>query len=185
MSATRVNLGCGNDLREGYINVDSSPAVNPDKVWNLEETPLPFEDDSIDEIVANHVMEHIHNFIPLMHDIHRCCKPNATIRIRTPFYASWGQFNDPTHVRFFTPFTFNYFNAWTNYAHEVGTGEAMFVARTVKLNFAVGRAKVLSWVFNPLINLHHAFYCRFLAWIIPASEIQYELEVRKGGSAGQ
>ena len=101
MSETRINLGCGNDIREGYINVDSSPKVNPDEVWNLEEMPLPFANDSADEIVANHVLEHIQNFIPLMHDLHRVCRSGARIHIRTPFYASWGQFNDPTHVRFF------------------------------------------------------------------------------------
>ena len=179
MNAVRLNLGCGNDLRDGYINVDAYADVNPDTVWDLEQTPLPFDDNSVDEIVANHILEHIHNFIPLMHDLHRLCKPDATIRIRTPFYAAWGQFNDPTHVRFFTPFTFNYFNEWKNYSHEVGAGKGMFRIAAVRINYAVGRAKILNWIFNPLINLHHAFYCRFFAWILPASEMQYELEVLK------
>lgn len=182
MSEVRVNLGCGNDLRDGYINVDASAAVNPDKVWNLEETPLPFDDNSVDEILANHVMEHIHNFIPLMHDIHRICKPGARIHIKTPFYASWGQFNDPTHVRFFSPFTFNYFNTWTNYSHEVSADKVAFEPAKIRLNYAVGRAKILNWIFNPIVNLHHAFYCRFFAWILPASEIQYELVVQKDSS---
>jgi len=30
---------------------------------------LPFKDNSVDEILAYHVLEHIHNFIPLMHDL--------------------------------------------------------------------------------------------------------------------
>ena len=184
MNETRINLGCGNDLREGYVNVDSSATVNPDKVWDLEKTPLPFADDSFDEVVANHVLEHIHNFIPLMHDIHRICKSDASIRIRTPFYASWGQFNDPTHVRFFSPFTFNYFNSWKNFSHEVAARDVMFEAHSIRLNYAVGRARILNRLFNPLINLHHAFYCRFLAWIFPASEIQFHLIVRKSRSAG-
>ncbi|GIU68440.1 MAG: hypothetical protein KatS3mg093_327 [Candidatus Parcubacteria bacterium] len=175
----KLNLGCGNDKREGYINIDSSKEVNPDKVWNLEKTPLPFKTNSIDEILAFHVLEHINNFIPLMHDLHRICKPNSIIKIKTPFYSSWGQFNDPTHVRFFSPFTFNYFNKWKTYSHQVKAKKEMFRVKKVKLNFGIGRAKILNWFFNPIINLNHEFYCRFFAWILPASEIEYVLEVIK------
>jgi SAM-dependent methyltransferase len=174
----KLHLGCGNDKLAGYINLDLSPDVKPDKVWNLEKTPLPFEDDSVDEIVANHVLEHIHNFIPLMHDLRRICRKAAKIKIKVPFYSSWGQFNDPTHVRFFSPFTFNYFTQG-NCSHEVNCKDDMFKINKVKINFAVGRAKKLNWVMNPIINFNHAFYGRFLAWIIPSSEIEFELEVLK------
>jgi len=179
MQPIKLHLGCGNDYKEGFINVDGSADVKPDKVWNLEQSPLPFESDSVEEIVANHVLEHVHNFVPLMHDLHRICRANARIHIKTPFYSAWGQFNDPTHVRFFTPFTFNYFNTWGNYAHQVKSSKQMFDVERVKINFAIGRAKPLNWIFNPILNLHHAFYCRFFAWTIPASEIQYELRVIK------
>jgi len=175
----KLHLGCGNDYRQGYVNLDSSPEVGPDFVWNLENTPLPFEDNSIDEVLANHVLEHIHNFIPLMHELHRISKKKAIIKIRTPFFAAWGQYNDPTHVRFFSPFTFNYFNKWKNYSHQVGANTTMFVPKKIKINFGIGRAKILNWFMNPLINLNHELYCRFFAWILPASEMEYELVVMK------
>lgn len=178
----KLNLGCGNDYKKGYVNVDSSKDVKPDKVWNLEKTPLPFKDNSVDEILAFHVLEHINNFLPLIHEFHRICKQGARIKIKTPFYAAWGQFNDPTHVRFFSPFTFNYFNKWKNYSHQVGaTGKKkdMFKMHMVKINFAIGRASILNWIINPIINLNHELYCRFFAWILPASEMKYELEVVK------
>lgn len=175
----KINLGCGKDKRKGYVNVDSSSLVKPDKVWNLEKTPLPFKDNSVDEVLAHHVLEHINNLIPLMHDLRRICKKGAKIKIKTPFYSAWGQFNDPTHVRFFTPFTFNYFSEWETYRHQVNAKENMFNVKKVRINFAIGRARVLNWLFNPLINLNHEFYCRFFAWILPASEIEYELEVLK------
>jgi hypothetical protein len=132
--------------------------------------------------MANHVLEHINNFIPLMHELHRICKKGAIIKIRTPFYSAWGQFVDPTHVRFFTPFTFNYFNTQTHlgvFSHEVGATTNMFEVKKVKINFGIGRASILNWFFNPLINLNHEFYCRFLAWIVPSSEIEFELGVIK------
>jgi len=175
----KIHLGCGNDYKEGYVNIDLSKEVKPDKVWDLEKTPLPFKENFVEEVLANHVLEHIRNFIPLMHDLHRICKSGALIKIRTPFYSTWGQYNDPTHVRFFSPFTFNYFSSWKNYAHQVGAKKEMFEIKKVKINFGIGRAKKLNWIFNPLINFNHAFYCRFFAWILPASEMEYELKVLK------
>lgn len=173
----KLHLGCGNDYRKGYVNCDMSRKVNPDRVVDLEKK-LPFEDDSVSEVVANHVFEHIHNFIPLMHEVHRACKKGAVIKIKTPFYSAWGQFNDPTHVRFFTPFTFGYFNKG-NYSHEVGADRDMFDIRKVGINFGIGSSSKLNWIINPIINLNHVVFCRLFAWIIPAAEIEYELRVLK------
>jgi len=175
----RLHLGCGKDKKENYVNLDSSSDVYPDVVWDLEKTPLPFEDNSIEEVLANHVLEHVINFIPLMHDIWRICKDRAKIKIRTPFYSAWGQYNDPTHVRFFSPLTFNYFGKNKTYSHEVGADKEMFKVKKVKINFGIGRSSKLNWLFNPLINLNHEFYCRFFAWILPASEIEFDLVVVK------
>ena len=69
MKKVKLNLGCGRDKKKDYINLDSSKNVRPDKVWNLEKTPLPFKNNFVDEVVAEHVLEHITNFIPLMHDL--------------------------------------------------------------------------------------------------------------------
>lgn len=174
----KLHIGCGNDKKQGYINLDGSPLVKPDKVWNLEKTPLPFKPNTFDEIVANHVLEHIKNFSELMHDLWRISKPNAKIKIKVPFYSSWGQFNDPTHVRFFTPFTFGYFSQKNSYSHEVSTKQ-LFNVNKVKINFGVGQSSLLNGIINPILNLNQRFYCRFFAWIFPASEIEFELEVVK------
>ncbi len=173
----KLHIGCGNDKREGYINCDVSPAVRPDKVIDLEKK-LPFKNNSVEEILANHVLEHVRNFMPLMHELHRVCVSGAKIKIKTPFYSAWGQFNDPTHVRFFTPWTFEYFKKG-NYSHEANTNKDMFMVNKVKINFGIGPSSKLNFLFNPLINLNHRIYCRFFAWIFPSSEIEYELVVLK------
>lgn len=173
----RLNLGCGLDKRDGYLNCDQSTEVKPDLLLDLE-AALPFQSDSVSEVLANHVLEHVHRFAPLMHELYRVCKHGAAITIRVPFYSSWGQFNDPTHVRFFTPFTFKYFSAG-NYSHEVGAAEDMFMVKKVHLNFSVGSVKMLNFLLNPLLNLSHRVYCRFFAYLLPAAEIHYELQVVK------
>jgi len=47
----KLNLGCGTDIWEGYLNVDIVPFQGVDMVWDLNETPLPFKDDSFSEIL--------------------------------------------------------------------------------------------------------------------------------------
>jgi hypothetical protein len=55
----KLNIGCGFNKLDGYINVDQFPECNPDVLWNLEETPWPFEEGSVEELVAHHVLEHL------------------------------------------------------------------------------------------------------------------------------
>jgi len=173
----KLHLGCGNDYKKGYVNCDISAEVNPDKVVDLEKK-LPFKDDSVTEVLANHVFEHVQSLVPLMHELYRVCKKNSKIIIRTPFYSAWGQFNDPTHVRFFTPWTFNYFEKG-NYSHEVGANKDMFKVEKVKINFGIGSSSKLNFLFNPIINFNHRIYCRFFAFIFPSAEMYYELRTMK------
>lgn len=51
----KLNLGCGNDYREGFVNVDIRPLG--DVVANV--CNLPIKDDSVDAINAVDIYEHI------------------------------------------------------------------------------------------------------------------------------
>lgn len=57
----RVNLGCGLDYRDGWVNVDWNPTgeLRVDKSFNLEETPWPFEANTVDYVLMSHVVEHV------------------------------------------------------------------------------------------------------------------------------
>jgi len=173
----KIHLGCGVDYKKGWINCDISEEVNPDMIVDLEEK-LPFIDNSIDEVIINHALEHVTNFIQCIHELHRICKNGSIIKIKVPFYSSWGQFNDPTHVRFFTPFTFDYFKKGM-YSHEVGCNKDMFDILETKLNFGLGTSSKLNFLFNPLININHKIYCRLFGNIFPCAEIEFKLIVLK------
>ena len=105
----KLNLGCGNDKKEGYLNCDISKDVRPDKIVDLEKK-LPFKDNSVDEIYAKMVIEHINNLDLLFNEMYRICKNKAKILIRVPFFSSYHNFSDPTHVRQFNHLTLNKFN---------------------------------------------------------------------------
>ena len=55
----RLNLGCGFDNRTGWVNVDKMPQSEPDQVVDLEATPWPWADNSVEEIELRHVLEHL------------------------------------------------------------------------------------------------------------------------------
>lgn len=57
-SKVRLNIGCGNDIKAGYINIDKYN--NTGKVdLNCDMGSLPFSNNTVDEIFTCHVFEHI------------------------------------------------------------------------------------------------------------------------------
>ncbi|GEO81444.1 class I SAM-dependent methyltransferase [Pararhodospirillum oryzae] len=103
----RLNLGCGGHHREGWINVDRAAALAPDQVVDLETTPWPWPDDSVDEILLSHVLEHLGEtpraFLAVMGELWRVCRNGARITIVVPHPRHDSFLNDPTHVRPITP----------------------------------------------------------------------------------
>ena len=104
MSGLRLNLGCGMNRLEGYVNVDRYG--DPDLRHDLEVLPWPWPDDSVSEILLKHVLEHLgrepNNYLEIMKEIYRVCEDGATIRIIVPHHRHDFFFNDPTHVRIVT-----------------------------------------------------------------------------------
>ena len=107
---TGLNIGCGNDIRSGYINLDKVALPGVDVVWDVSQFPYPFENNYFTTILLINVLEHIPDTIKVMEELHRICKPGATITIRVPYWNSTQQATDITHVRCFTEFSMDYFD---------------------------------------------------------------------------
>lgn len=107
----KLNLGCGFDKREGFVNADSFPACNPDVLLNIEQFPWAFEDNSFDYVLMKHVLEHVGAtfdcFKQVMQELYRVTAPGGIIEIHVPHYRHETWWSDPTHVRAFTPMTFH------------------------------------------------------------------------------
>lgn len=126
----RLNIGCGRDIREGWVNLDHPAAVE-----SLEESGhvgvipcdidqpdvrLPFDDDTFDVVEASHVLEHLTNLLPAVQEIWRVLKPSATFYVAVPFGSSDDAFEDPTHVRHFFPGSWCYFSQPTYWKADYG-----------------------------------------------------------------
>ncbi len=112
----RLNLGCGAQRLPGYINADRFGDV--DVMCNLEAFPWPWADNSVDEILLKHVLEHLgestETFMNIVRELYRICKPNATIHIIVPHPRHDDFLHDPTHVRAITNGTMRLFSKTAN-----------------------------------------------------------------------
>jgi len=107
----KLNLGCGTDYMNGWINVDNG-AVKCDVNHDIEQFPWPFETSSVDEIKMQHILEHIsrENFIPFLREMYRVCAGGATVNIISPYAGSDNFWTDPTHKLPLTSRTFDFFD---------------------------------------------------------------------------
>ncbi len=104
----KLNLGCGTDIRDGYINLDIAPLNGVDIVHNIESGPLPFADETFEEVLCLDILEHL-EYVPVLKEIHRILKKNGKVIIRVPHFSSNNNYIDPTHKKMFSINTFNFF----------------------------------------------------------------------------
>lgn len=96
----KVNIGSGGVKLEGFVTCDYDPLENPDYLVNLETDPLPFEDNSVEVVVAHHILEHLgEGYFHCLKELYRVCKHGATIDIRVPHHRCDYFYDDPTHRR--------------------------------------------------------------------------------------
>lgn len=108
-----LDIGCGPHKHPGTLGVDRRNVSGVDVVCDFEEG-LPFQDDSVTAVYLHNIVEHMPDLITFMEELYRICESGAKVYIRTPYYASREAFVDPTHVRFITEATFEYFD-YPNY----------------------------------------------------------------------
>ncbi len=100
-SGVRLNLGSGaRRIGEGILNVDITKYVGVDIVADV--TCLPFEDDSVDQIICDQVLEHVQNPSAAVAEMHRVLRSGGyayvSVPFMYPFHASPSDFQRFTHI---------------------------------------------------------------------------------------
>lgn len=81
----KLNLGCGDDIRAGYINIDALPNPGVDMVFDITQK-LPFKSNSCEEIVAWDILEHLtrEQLSFTLSEISRVLIINGILKVRIP-----------------------------------------------------------------------------------------------------
>lgn len=113
----RIDFGCGQNCTVGadgikYTGVDIVALPGVDVVHDLTKFPYPFADDSVDEIVSNHFVEHLtgDDFIKHFDECYRILKMGGKMAVSHPYCFSVRAFQDPTHKTFIPTERYQYFD---------------------------------------------------------------------------
>lgn len=116
----KLNLGAGARCFTGsdWVNVDRVPGPGIDVVHDLNVGPWPFDDFDATEIIAKDIFEHVDDAILFLSECHRVLGPYAALTLTTTHHQHISAFTDPTHKRFPTPHTLDYWIPGTVYYRE-------------------------------------------------------------------
>ncbi len=129
MSET-LDIGCGQAKTPGAVGIDILPAPGVDIVHDLNALPWPVEANRFETIICSHVIEHLHDIVRVMNEIHRVGKPGARVKIITPHFSNLNSWEDPTHTRHLARRSFNFFDPQNKHAYTTARLKTLRVELT-------------------------------------------------------
>lgn len=94
----KLDLGAGKNKKEGFLAVDQYQMDGVDVVTDLRK-PWPWEENSVEEVHASHVLEHFERRerVHFMNELYRVLKKDGKATIITPHWGSNRAYGDMTH----------------------------------------------------------------------------------------
>ena len=132
----KLNLGCGLDIRQGYINLDMHKLNGVDIVHDVNNLPLPFSENEFDYILCQDVLEHVDNLIGLMKELNRVIRKDGIVEIRVPHFTSANNYADPTHKNRFSVRTFYFFTIKSRFDRNYYFDFAFESIEEIKLTYS-------------------------------------------------
>jgi ubiquinone/menaquinone biosynthesis C-methylase UbiE len=176
MEKMKLNLGCGEDIKKDYLNVDYFKSKGVDKVLNLDKFPYSFKDNAFEEIIMQDIFEHLENPIKVLEEVYRISKNKAKIKIRVPHFSSGNSWGDLTHKRTFSSTVLDNFFIGQNSTSLETTRKIKFKMLKKKLMFP----KPYRFLgFNQIFSLCPILYERMFYGLFPCGNIYFELEAIK------
>lgn len=163
----KINLGAGCDHRPGYIAVDRYDwDGNIDIICDFEKEPLPFCDNSQDEVYCAHVFEHLSNPMDVIKECFRILKPGGLLHIVVPYGLSAAA-HVPMHKNYWSIASINLFNG--NY-HEFGKWKSVIY----DVNFA-NASGIKQLLIKPIIKRFPVLYEAHIAAVCPVADLHIRL----------
>ena len=173
---TKLNLGCGYNFNEGYINIDKN-SPHADLNLDLETEEIPFN--NVKEILMYDFLEHISNPLLLLANCYKILIVGGKIKIRVPHFSNYSAYN-ALHKTFWYS---SFFERLTKNTFE-GSAEQhnWFTIKKCYIHFyRLYRLLGIEWLVN-LNDRTRLTYEAHLCWIFPADWLEVEL-VKKRNNA--
>jgi SAM-dependent methyltransferase len=174
---TKLNLGCGSEYKEGWINLDIDTKWKTDILADVEKG-IPLADNSIEEVFIKHVLEHLEprklSFV--MSEICRICKNDSIIKIYVPYFSCSITYKSPDHITDFSYYTLDYTPGFETVKKRLYYFRESFGYKSKVMTLV---SKVLNPILSFLPNLTPLVYERIFCWIFPMEELKIILKVKK------
>ena len=86
----RLHLGCGDDDRAGWLDVDANPESSADIVADVTDTPWEWADARAVEVIeAHHLIEHVPDRGAFFREAARVLAPDGRLTVTVPLGANW------------------------------------------------------------------------------------------------
>lgn len=173
-----VGLDMQQSTDDQVIHLDRDMGLQPDLVCDLGEDEIPLGDDSVDIVIAWHVLEHVgqtgqaDGWFHCWEEIYRVLKPSGLLYGESPYYTGIWAWSDPTHVRPMSEHSFVFFSQDSYRIPQSAISPYRILA-----DFTWGSMKglergyrVITSTMDPRIqNLRFALVAKkpFLAWWAP------------------
>jgi SAM-dependent methyltransferase len=141
----KINIGAGNSRIPDFVNIDYDSHSNPDYCLDIEKDLLPFEDNTVEFVIASHILEHLgEGYFHCLQELYRVCKHGAFIEIRVPHPRHDCYLADPTHRRPVTPLGLQLFSKKFNeYCRKTG-GASSLLGEYFGVDF-----EIVEWNYIP------------------------------------
>jgi len=103
-TGNKLNIGCGTDCRDGWVNVDFHGAVGSDYQFDLRSRWSLFQNSTFDTVLASHVLEHFSgpDLFHVMFEAGRVLRPGGRLLGIVPYATSEIFYANPFHKQAWT-----------------------------------------------------------------------------------
>jgi predicted SAM-dependent methyltransferase len=88
----KLNIGCGKDYKEGFVNIDGNENLKADYHIDIDKFDLAkyLGENKLDEIYAKDIIEHFTHWkaVELLKQFYKMLKPNGLLTIITPDFQT-------------------------------------------------------------------------------------------------
>jgi len=166
----KLNLGCGNDIVEGWVNADKN-RISRKVIYCDIDTRLPWKDNTFDCVKAFHVLEHAKDREHIINELWRVCKPGSRIFVKVPHASNPRALTDPTHYSAWDSVSFDKFKPGHK-RHYISYVKFYIVEKEFS------KMLYCKWL-KGFSNKHKEFWEIKMGRLFPIQEMEYQLEVMK------